>query len=334
MPYITRIDTAERLDDQWDALASSYYQRRSFLQHCEQHNPCHQRYYLLRDGELLLAGVILYTMPLDLLTYVGLPSPVRMHIAGIPASASPGGFIGAPHHQHKLARELAHIEQGFVLLLNLDAPLAHGSFTYGSTLPTVHMNRTFASFDDYTRALRADYRRRLFKITGRFTDVVPLVQPCRAFTEEMYRGYEAVWSRSDAKLEKLTVPFFQNLPEPFSLTTFHHDGTLIGWHITLQDGDTFVFFMGGIDYALKERFDTYFNITADVASQAFDSGFTKIDFGQTAEVPKTRLGGVLHGKFMGARHSNPALNLLLRLFGKQLAYKRRVPEVHVFRKEN
>ncbi len=331
MSYLTTRTSAAQLDGQWDALCDSLFQRRSFLEHCERYNPCGQRYHLLMEGNTLLAGAIVYTRPLDLLTYLGIPSPIRMHIAGVPASVSSGGFIGRPRHLAALARELPFVEKGFLLYLNTASPLDVEGMVWGPTLPTILYIEPFGSVDEYEANLRADYRRRFRRIAARFEGVVREILPMSAFSEEMYRGYEAVWQRSDAKLEKLSEAFFRNLPTPFSLTTFSLEGHLIGWHVTVQDSDRAVFFMGGLDYAVLEDHETYFNMTFDILAQSMEHGLTSIDLGQTAEVPKTRLGGRVEPRFMGARLSNPVLNLILSSVGRFLAYRRDIPEHRVFR---
>jgi hypothetical protein len=58
-----------------------------------------------------------------------------------------------------------------------------------------------------------------------------------------------------------------------------------------------------------------------------------IDLGQTAEIPKMRLGGKLESRYMEAHHSNKLFNQLLKLAEKTLAYNRKVPMVNVFKTE-
>jgi hypothetical protein len=50
--------SASLLPEEWDGIAESYFQRREFLRHCETYNACGQRYYLLRENEVVRAGEI------------------------------------------------------------------------------------------------------------------------------------------------------------------------------------------------------------------------------------------------------------------------------------
>ncbi|MBU1239040.1 hypothetical protein KKF84_16520, partial [Myxococcota bacterium] len=204
MPFVSRVDSARQLDSRWDTLGDSIFQRQAFLSHCEEFNPCEQRYYILMEGGVPKAGAIVYSRPLDLLTYLGIPSPIRMHIVGVPASVSAGGFVGSPRHINTLARELITIEEGFLLLLNLAQPIPIREMVWGKTLPTIFFSRDIHSIEEYESSLRADYRRRYRRICEKFEGVCREILPTGAFSEEMYRAYEAVWDRSDAKLEKLS----------------------------------------------------------------------------------------------------------------------------------
>jgi hypothetical protein len=58
---------------------------------------------------------------------------------------------------------------------------------------------------------------------------------------------------------------------------------------------------------------------------------TTLDLGQTAEVPKTRLGGSIVEKGMFGWHSNPVARHLLGIGRGLLEYRTTVPEAHVFR---
>ncbi|MCU0371470.1 MAG: hypothetical protein MUC31_08645, partial [Bacteroidales bacterium] len=91
---INIISGALDLPESWDRAAVEYFQTREFLHYTEKYNPCNQRYYLLRRDGIFETGVVVYTLKLDLLTFLNIHSPIRMNIAGIPCSVSAGGIIG------------------------------------------------------------------------------------------------------------------------------------------------------------------------------------------------------------------------------------------------
>jgi hypothetical protein len=132
---ITDISRALDLPENWDHAAIDYFQTREFLDHTEKYNPCNQRYYLLyRDG-FFETGIVVYTLKLDLLTYLGIPSPFKMNIAGIPCSVSAGGIIGNRDYLHQLTGYLKIREKGLLLFLNLAYDLDEEKMIPGKTLP-------------------------------------------------------------------------------------------------------------------------------------------------------------------------------------------------------
>jgi Acetyltransferase (GNAT) domain len=331
MGIVHKLFSAKELSSEWDNLASSYWQKKKFLIHCEQYNPSNQRYYEMYEKGSLVAGAVMYTLPIDIFTYIGLPSPIKMQIIGVPASVSSPGFIG--NEWRALLKELLSIEKGFLLGLNLDAPTHASGVVEGSTLPTLSLNRSFASWDQYKGALRSSYRRRLNKVTRLFDGVEQKSGSCGDFNREMYKLYLNVFAKSDAKLEKLSFEFFHELPKEFTLTSYHHDGVVIAWAITLNNSGEFYFFMGGIDYEYNDEFSSYFNITVGVVKTAIEQGYKSLDFGQTAEIPKSRLGGQPKRKLMFAHHSNSIFNFILTKAKGLLEYNRKIPQVRVFSRE-
>lgn len=326
---VARLAHAEHLSAGWDTLANCYFQRRPFLTFLERHNPCGQRYYELREpGGELQACAIVYTLPIDLLTFAGVHSPVRAHFVGVPVSQSAPGLFGTAAGCAALLERLGLEEPRFLVGLNLDAPLQLPGLAEGRTLPTALLDRAFASFDDYLQLLRSDYRRRLLRIGQSFDGVAVERSGCDRFDAAMHRLYLDVYERSDAKLEQLGLGFFQHLPAPFILTAYRRGGRLLGWHITLVDGEQGFFFLEGHDAGERH---VYFNLLVGVLQEAIAQGARSLDLGQTAEVPKTRLGATLVEKHLFATHPRAWARLALGAAKPLLEYRRQVPAPRVFR---
>ncbi|MFH1808813.1 MAG: GNAT family N-acetyltransferase [Pseudomonadota bacterium] len=326
---VARIARASLLVPEWDALCTSPFQRRDFLTHLEDTNACRQRYYELRDDSgALRAGAIVYTLPLDLLTYSHMPSRMTLNFLGVPCSQSAPGVVGAPESTRRLIERLPLEEPRFVVGLNLDHRLGLKGFVEGRNLPTVIIDRGFDSFDDYLGALRSDYRRRLSKIVKAFADVEVQRSSCSDFDDTMYTQYLDVYGRSDAKLEKLDKIFFDRLDARFVLTAYRRAGALLGWHITLVDGETCYFLLEGHDPEVEHG---YFNLLVGVLREAIARGARRIDLGQTAEIPKMRLGGTLVEKHMFATHPSRVVQMMIARGSRFLEYRRQVPAVHVFK---
>lgn len=328
---ITILNTAKDLPEEWDPLADHYFQTREFLIHTENYNPCSQRYYLYKEENTLNAGAVLYTLKMDLLTFLKIASPVKMHITGIPCSVSSSGFVGDKNYHKALAVAIKSKERGLNLLLNLDNPLELDKTADGSTLPTMILKNTFSTWEDYLSSLKSHYRRKLQISEKALEGVSRRQSSCNKFTNQMYALYLEVLERSQGKLETLSCSFFKNLPSGFTLNAFYHKEQLIGWYITTSYKKHFYFFLGGLDYSLNSKFHTYFNILTGVLKDGITAGASYIDLGQTAESPKTRLGGRLIPKQMIGFHTNGILNSLLLLFKGALEYKCKIPQFTVFK---
>ena len=134
---IVSILQAADLPDEWDVLAVDYFQTREFLSYSETYNPCRQRYYVLSKNGVIVAGAVTYPFIIDLLTFLGIPSPMKMKILGIPCSVSSGGIIGDTKWNNDLVEYLRTHGKGLLLALNLDSELISSNLVTGRTLPTI-----------------------------------------------------------------------------------------------------------------------------------------------------------------------------------------------------
>jgi hypothetical protein len=253
-----------------------------------------------------------------------------MQIIGIPASVFSSGLVGDPALYGALLDGILREETGLFACLNLDGIPAGSPMFVGRTWPDIVLTNRFGSWDRYVAALRSEYRRRLRRVMNDASGYQVQRMPCSRFTNEMHALYLEVYRRSKGKLERLSAAFFRNLPASFGLTTFTAGGTLRGWTITLRHGDRFSFFLGGQDYRDEPR-ELYLVKLLDVVRSGVESGASTIDLGQSAEVPKTRLGGRPQEKVMLAYHSRVIPRAMLRAGMGILSYRVHVPETNVFK---
>ncbi len=320
------------LPEKWDALAVDYFQTRGFLGYTEKYNPCNQRYYILFQDGIFKAGSIVYTLRLDIFTYLPVSSPFRMNISGIPCSVSSGGFVGDFKLFPGLINYIKSQEKGLFLILNLDSDPLISDTAIGRTLPTIILENKFQSWESYLQSLRANYRRRVIRLSRPFSEIFEKQGACMQFDDKMYQQYLEVLKRSKGKLETLSQRFFQNLSLNFNLTAYYSQEKLLGWYISTIYKEKYYFFLGGIDYELNKQFNTYFNILFGVLKEGIVKKASSIDLGQTAEIPKIRLGGKVNEKYMLGDHSNLLLRNLLKAGTGILEYTVTVPEAHVFKK--
>ena len=146
MNYTTEIvKTAADLPEDWERISQDYFQTKEFLMHTEKYNSCRQRYFLLFQKSFLKVGAVIYSIRLDLFTYLAMKSPFTMHIVGVPCSVSSSGIIGDEKLFSTLFEEVRKQEKGMLLMLNLDNALPNAELIAGRTLPTMLFSNTFLS---------------------------------------------------------------------------------------------------------------------------------------------------------------------------------------------
>lgn len=326
-----KIESALNFPQEWDSLAISYFQKKEFLLHCEKYNPCKQRYYCLNIDDKFAAGAIVYTLSLDILTFIGLPSPIKVKITGVPCSVSAQGIIGEKQYFTELIKYIQSQEKGFQLTLNIEGNIDIKNIINGRTLPTIWIKNNFKDWNNYKECFRSDYRRRFNKIRKSFLEIEQKRGRCSDFNADMYALYRQVLKKSKGKLETLNKEFFLNLPSAFSLTSYYKNEKIIGWYISTTCIPEYYFFLGGIDYSENKKHNTYFNILAEIVKEGIQKKAGFIDLGQTAEIPKMRLGGKVIEKRMIGFHSSKILNKLLQKVNSILEYKTQFPAANTLK---
>jgi hypothetical protein len=324
--------TAQELPNNWDELAENYFQKRDFLTYIEKYNPCQQRYYQIIIDDKIAAFASVYTLNLDLLTYLKIKSPIKMKIVGIPVSVSSSGIFGEISAIDILKKHIYNQEKGFILMLNLnEISNNNNNCASGPTLPSIILHNNFEDFNHYIEELRSDYRRRYYQIFKESHLFSMAKMKNSDFNEMMYNQYVEVYQKSKGKLEKLNLDFFRNLPEEFKLTALSIDNQIIGWNIYLIENDTLYFFLGGINYKLNLVHKSYLRLLYNLIKEGIELKVNKIDLGQTAEIPKMKLGGIPETKYMEAKISNKFLNHILKQFERKLTYNIHLQSFNVFK---
>ncbi len=323
--------TANDLPGNWDELADCYFQTKEFFAYTERYNPCNQRYYLLFEANQLKAGACVYSLTINLLTFIKVKSPIEMQVIGIPATISPPGIIGEPRRMRVLLEHIFKEERSLILGMNLSPQFDCGSAVVMRSMPTIQLHTCFTNWQEYKDALRTNYRHKLIKISAMFKDVETRKGNCSRFDQAYYDLYVQILKRTNTPLETLSLEFFKNLPDGFLLTSYHCNEEILAWHITKPDRHVLYFFFGGTNYDLNERFSAYFNNLQGIVKEAISKGFSLVELGQTAEIPKTRLGGVPVELSLFLFHRNRAVNIFLKLIRNALKYRRKIPVAHVFK---
>jgi hypothetical protein len=331
---IKRISTPEKLNANWNKLADFYFQKKEFLTHLHKYNPCTQRYYELYCNNKFVAGTVVYTLKVDIFTFANIPSPFKFQIIGLPASIATPPMIGDSGEFEYFLSELIQLESGLILGINFLEDHLQNKVLNMRTLPTFILNLECDKVESYENTLRHSYRRRIHKIRNKFTGITSVTSDCSLFNEEHYDLYLEIMKKTKTKLETLSFKLFRYLPPNFLLTTYYDDKKMLCWHIICKDINVLFFFFGGMNYLYRDQFQSYNNNLLGIIGAAYDYKYNMIDFGQTAEVAKTRLGATLSERRMFVYHKNPLISGLLKLLRNIMSYSTTNEKCHVFKGNN
>jgi hypothetical protein len=313
--------TPEELCDDWDVRADSYYLTKSFLRHLQTYNPCNQRYYELYEDDKFVAGTIAYTLKVNLFTFSKLSLAVQMQVIGIPLSIASVPFTGDPGQLNYLLSKILEVEKGLVLGLNFPKDYCSEKVTNMRMLPTIVMNTHFADYNSYLNKLRYPYRRRSNNHEKKFKEVKSIESSCFEFGPDHHKLYLEIMKKSKTKLEVLSLEFFKNLPDNFILTTHYIKTTMLAWQVCTKDKEKLYFMFGGMDYTYRDSYNSYFNNLLSVLKYAIRNNYSEVDFGQTSELAKLRLGGYLSERRMFIYHRNKLLNTIFYILKPIIQYK-------------
>lgn len=299
--------------------------------HLEQTNFSDQRYFELYRNGLLCAGAVIYSLKINLFTFTKSKFHVSMNVIGLPISNDQSGLLGDEENANLLVSEILKTETGILLCLNHLQELNKKELIHLESLPSMVFTIKHESWDSYLKSLRHVYRRRISKAQNKIQRVRSNSGTCGSFTNDHYEQYLAVLTRSKFKLEAMDQEFFCNLPESFKLRSFYDRDKLLFWNITIQDRGIHHFLFGGMDYSMRDLYDSYANNLIDIIQEGILSGCEQINLGQTAEVSKSRLGAAFLPKKMFLYHSNKYLRLAFKIFRKQLSYTKTFKENNVYK---
>lgn len=320
-------NSAANLPEIWDEIVGeNLFLRKEILKKLEEVNPCSQLYHLNPQEKIALVS---YKLKLNLLTFTKYFSlSIPTNIIGLPMSVSKSGFaIQGQNNEDNLSQYINSL-QGFYLVLNADQELKQAK---GHTLPNCKLKIRWVSFDQYLASMRSHYRYRLKKAVKKFSGVqVDELADNSFFNEDMYQLYLNVYQRSNEKLEKLDISFFQNFPA--KILTFTLEGKAVAF-VQLVENDRNLFFLfGGFEHSLNQKHDLYINMLLQIVDYGLQRGVKQIDFGQTTEETKLKLGALQEPKYLYVHHSNPIINALLSKLVGKFSYRRYEVIHEVFRK--
>lgn len=279
------------------------------LELLERVNPCSQSY---DSGEEFL--IISYILKINLLNFWGKVNlNVNAQIIGLPISLSEKSYYG---NVDKIL-EVIKGKRGLKIILNADKDLGLKS----QTLSTFVFENSFSSFDDYLSRLRHPYRRRVKRaLDKREKLIIQKLEP-NNFTDEHYALYLSIMNRTKDPLETLNIDFFRSYDSIIYEFSDANTKKIVAFIQLKQTNDTLYFLFCGFNKEDNAKYDLYYNMLLKIVGKGISSGVKSINFGQTSEESKLKIGCVEVPKYLGIHHSNSLINKALQLLLPIFSYK-------------
>jgi predicted N-acyltransferase len=365
---ITEADQAE-----WDALIQEDDLQASwrFIRLCQQSRVADAayRHIMIHRGSHLVAVASLCRMEVSLDLLAGRPLQAAVEwgrrwypkllrvpvlFCGLPVSFGQSCFrVRAGEPVGELAElvsrqmELWATEDGATLLCFKEftdaevsplAALSAGGYLKARSLPFCSLPIHWASFDDYTRAMRAGYRRQLsatLEVQERSGLTVSMVQDFGKHCDRLFALYEQVMDRAQAQLERLNKEFFTHLNADFAADSaavlVQRGDELLAAGILLFGPHTTTFLLAGIDYRSHRSTQAYPVLVTSIVAAAIERGASRLELGQTSYALKSRLGAAALPRYIFLKARSPWLHRLLTSASPVLFPLQTVPERRVFK---
>lgn len=205
---------------------------------------------------------------------------------------------------------------------NMLSRLSSKGFFKVESLPNAVMDINFKDFEGFLQALSSASRnglKRNFKkvdakakldleITNILTDEA---------LDQVYALYLQASNNHEIGLEELTRDFFKNISKNMSLETKYFlwrlKGKLVAFALCFVEGDFFVDYYLGFDYAFSQEYYLYFVRFRDLINWCLAHGIKKYEMGPTGYEAKRRLGFNFIHLYFYIKHRNRLMNFLFKI---------------------
>ena len=329
---ITTLTRAADLPPDWDdVVGDNLYLRRDFLAFMESCDDCGQRYHFIRDADGRLDTVYLTYVRhrYNLAMFTTHELFVKMTFVYVPLSVTRPGIAWGTRREEALE----HIRglRGYKLMLNLPSG-DYAGFATGMTCAQCVLTLRWSTFEGYLASLRSHYRHRYRKaLRGSAGLRLRFLADPSEFDQQLYALYLQVVGHSRLVIETLSLEFFQG--HWFDIFVLEDDAGPQGFVQLLANGEELIFEFVGLNYATSHTYDTYQRMLLEIVRYGIERGFATIDFGQTADDTKLKLGCDYTMLYAALHHSNPLLVFGARRLARHLEYKPLATGFTVFKEE-
>jgi hypothetical protein len=183
----------------------------------------------------------------------------------------------------------------------------------------LELPETWKQYSDYLAGLTSSYRQSAKKIGKEIERagcrVEALAHPA-AHADRLHALYLQV--HDNAAVRPVTLPsaylpsLAAALGDRFRCSAVRRGDEILGFVVTLKDGDTAVGYYLGFDRAAAEQVPIYLRLLHACVEDAISMGCKRLSLGRTALEPKARLGAQPRPLRVWVRHRHPLLNLIVR----------------------
>lgn len=238
----------------------------------------------------------------------------------------------------------------FVLIKDLHAPftapamqLEHLSYRCVETEPNMVLDLApgWKTYDDYVASLSSKYRANLrnlilkpFEEGGGRIELLDDLAPHR---DRLFALYQAVQANAKVRPFLLRPEYFEGLKrlagDAMRVTVARQGETIIGFIVTLRDGETAIAYHIGFDREAAATLPIYLRLLHASIADSIALGAKRISFGRTALEPKAALGAKPQPFSALVRHRQPILNKLIKSLLLNIEHAE-PPERNPFKKGN
>lgn len=241
------------------------------------------------------------------------PIHINTKIIGLPISLCEKGYWGDSNK----VRDLINSKKGLKIVLNAEKDLG----TSGQTLSTFVFYNNFKNFNNYLDSLRCSYRRRIKRALSFRSKLIIREIDKDSFTGIHYESYLSIMERTENPLEVLPLEFFKSYDCDLYEFLDLKSGRILGFIQTKQVNDCLYFFFGGFNKEDNEEYDLYYNMLITIVELGISKRVKIINFGQTAEESKLKIGCVEVPKYLYIHHSNFIINKTLQILAPLFSYR-------------
>lgn len=178
----------------------------------------------------------------------------------------------------------------------------------------------WSTYEHYLNSLQSKYRssvrQQILKPIEAAGCTVERIRALAPHAERLHELYMQVHAKASVRPFTLPPTYFPALEatagDKLLCTVIRHEERIVGFIITLKDGDTAYGYHIGFDRAAGESLPLYLRLLHASIADALELGCRRISFGRTALEPKARLGALPQPITVWMRHRQPVMNLFVR----------------------